>query len=139
MGIFAMIIMVGFVYNITMFEELSFGKINGNVSEVIDAVSTYLGQNNQVKQVLSYNDIGADKFSNLGKYAGRFYATPDFEAGHKLKFVDYNHYVVVDIPHIYEYGFYGRLFSKCQILFEAKSGRINGRVYDCSEAKKYYL
>jgi 4-amino-4-deoxy-L-arabinose transferase-like glycosyltransferase len=136
-GMIVIVIIISLVYNFVMTEELLFGRINGNVAEVIHKTVNYLQENNSVKNVLTYNDIGSHEFSNEGKYAGRFYATPDFEEGHKKKFMDYDYYVVIDIPHLYENGFYGKFFDKCHVLFETLSGRIDGKVYDCKEAKKY--
>jgi len=135
-GIMIMLLAIGFTYNMVMAEELLFGRINGNVSEVLSAVSLYVKQDSSIKQVISYNDIGAHEFGKAGKYAGRFYATPDYESEHRIRFANYDHYVVIDIPHLYEYGFYGRFFSNCKTMFKTVSGRIDGRVYDCSQAKK---
>ncbi len=126
------ILIIGLAYNLVFAEELLFGKINGNVAQVINRTTDYIQKTITIKKVLTYNDIGAQELSKIGKYAGRFYATPDFEAGHQKKFADFTgQYVVVDIPHLYENGFYGQFFSNCRVEYETRSSRITGRVYNC--------
>ena len=131
-GIAIILIMIGIIYNGVFVEELLFGKINGNAPEVLKATVSFIAKTDSVKKILSYNDIGNRELSMVGKYEGRFYAAPDFEEGHKKKFADFKgQYMVIDIPHLYENGFYGRFFARCKIIFGTSSGKISGRVYDC--------
>ena len=136
-SIAVILVMIGISYNAVFAEELLFGKINGNVATVINQTAKYIQGQDSIKQVMSFNDIGNRELSAIGKYAARFYATPDFEIGHKDKFAEFTgQYMVIDIPHLYEDGFYGKFFAQCKVLFETSSGKIPGRVYDCLNAKK---
>ena len=130
------IILLGLSYNALFAEELFFGKINGSVKKVLAETTSFVKGADEIKQVLTFNDIGNHELSKIGKYTGRFYATPDFETGHKKKFADFTgHYVVIEIPRLYD-GFYSRFFLNCRIMYETKSGQIKGYVYDCQSAKK---
>ncbi len=131
-----MIIIIGFTYNFVFAEELLFGRINGSSADVMHRAVAYIEKAPSVSKVLSYNDIGAHELTDLGKYGGRFYATPSYEEGHKAKFADFRYYMVVDVPHLYENGFYGEFFSHCDALFDTFSGQITGRVYDCPFDKR---
>ena len=125
--------MIGATYNGVFTEELLFGEINGSAPEVLKSTVSFIAKTDSIKKVLSYNDIGNHELSAIGKYAGRIYATPDGEKGYKKKFADFNgQYMVIDIPHLYENGFYGRFLAQCKIIFGTSSGKISGRVYDCS-------
>ena len=93
-------------------------------------VISFIADSKEIKNVLTYNDIGNHELSAIGKYAGRIYATPQSEAGYEKKFAEfYGHYLIVDIPKLS--GFYKKFFEECKTLFETSSGKITGRVYDC--------
>lgn len=129
-------IFIGLAYNSVFAEELLFGKINGNVAQVLEGTTTFVAHDDRIQKVLTYNDIGASALTKMGKYAGRIYATPTYEQGYKEKFALFDGvYMVIDIPHLYENGFYGQFFTNCKVIYETASGRITGRVYDCSYAK----
>jgi hypothetical protein len=74
----------------------------------------------------------------MGKYGRRIYATPDAEEGYRALFASTTspYYLVVDVPHLYDSGFYGRFFAKCDVMYEAASRKISGKVYDCAKALK---
>lgn len=128
---------VGLVYNIAFWEEFSFGIINGNSSTALASSLSYLEQNHSIKGVITYNDSGAYELSHAGKYVGRFYAVPEFQADNKIKFANNRggNYLIVDVPHINDASFYGTFLSKCAILFETRSGEITGRIYSCNQKK----
>ena len=126
------ILSIGIIYNAVFTEELLFGKINGSVSKVIAQTVDFIGKSPEVTKVLTYNDVGAHNLSKVGKYAGRFYAVPAYEEGHKKLFAGFQgEYLIIDVPHLYETGFYGEFFSKCKKIFETRSGYINGYVLEC--------
>jgi hypothetical protein len=123
---------VGAAYNIVFTEEYFYGGINGSVGKVLSQNINYLKHHAEVSEVITYNDIGAGKLSDLGVYAGRFYAAPQYEEGHRSKFTNFTGaYMIVDIPHLYESGLYGRYFSQCKPLFETTSKAIKGSVLTC--------
>lgn len=134
---FFLVIMIvtGIIYNLVFIEELSFGKINGSAPQVMREVVTFVDNNPKIKKVLTYNDIGARELFGIGKYAGRFYAAPQFEQGHRKKFAEFDgHYMVVGIPSLHK-GFYRDFFDKCDNIFETYSGNITGTVYSCQRQK----
>ncbi|HUQ30349.1 MAG TPA: glycosyltransferase family 39 protein [Candidatus Paceibacterota bacterium] len=132
----SMLFVIAIAYNGIFLEELMWGRINGNARAVVRDTVAYVAQDASIKKVLTYNDSGAGLLEGAGKYGGRFYATPSFEEGHKEKFAAFEGaYMVVDIPHLYENGFYAQFFANCTVLHETVSGRITGRVYDCRNAK----
>ncbi|MEK7116798.1 MAG: glycosyltransferase family 39 protein [Patescibacteria group bacterium] len=131
------ILIIGVVYNAVFAEELMFGKINGNAPQVLRDSVAFIKKSDSIKRVITYNDTGNQYLSAIKKYEGRIYATPDSESGYKKRFSEFNgQYLIIDIPHLYENGFYGKFFTKCRVLFETASGRITGRVYDCPNSKR---
>ena len=136
-GHFFLIVMIvtGVTYNLVFIEELSFAKINGSAPEVMRSTVSFIANNDQIKKVLTYNDIGARELSGIGKYAGRFYAAPQFEEGHRSKFAEFDgNYMIVGIPPIYQ-GFYSEFFSRCDSIFETQSVKITAVVYSCQIQK----
>ena len=131
-GILIAICVVGLTYNGVLAEEYMYGKINGSAADVLHQSISFIERTPKIRQVITYNDIGARELSEKGLYAGRFYAAPQFEEGHRAKFASYQgHYLVVGIPPLYD-GFYREFFLKCDILFEANSGTIRSNVYSCN-------
>ncbi len=125
---------VGAVYNLTMSEELFFGRINGSAPQALNQALTFIGQSPIIKSVITYNDIGAYELVKMGKYAGRFYAAPQFETAHQERFAKHNqesgYYLAVEMPLLYN-GFYKEFFSRCQSLWSARSRAIPVNVYKC--------
>ncbi|MBI2100019.1 MAG: glycosyltransferase family 39 protein [Candidatus Vogelbacteria bacterium] len=133
----AILVIIGLVYNGVMAEELMFGKINGSAPRALRAALDFIADNPNVKPVLTYNDIGAYELSKLGKYVGRFYAAPQFEAEHRQRFAAHTgDFLVVDMPHINQDSFYTEFFSKCDVIFETESNVIPTKIYSCSINKK---
>src|SRR3989344_4304145 len=131
-GLVVILVMIGVTYNLVFVEELMFGKINGNAPKVMREAISFITDSEEIKNVLTYNDIGNHELSAIGKYAGRIYATPQSEAGYKKKFTEFDgQYLIVEIPRLS--GFYREFFEDCQTLFETSSGKITGRVFDCPQ------
>ncbi len=131
-AILVVVLFVGISYNLVFAEEYTLGMINGSAPTVLEQTIDFIVKEDSIKQVLTYNDIGAGNLSAIKKYGGRFYAAPQYEEGHKDKFNNFDGvYMVIDVPHLYEQGFYGKFFSQCKVLFEASSYSITGRVYKC--------
>lgn len=129
---FIIILSIGIVYNAVFIEELLFGKINGSAGKVIAETVDFIDKSSKINEVLTYNDAGAYDLSKTGKYAGRFYAVPAYEENHKKLFENFGgHYLIVDVPHLYDTGFYGEFFKKCKKIFETRSGYIDGYVLEC--------
>lgn len=116
-------------------EELLFGRINGSVSSVLDSSLAYIASSDS-RSIITHNDIGAFPLWEMGKYAGRFYAAPQYEDVHRSLFADHNgKYLVIDMPKWNIASFYEEFFSSCHVEFEDVSGMITARVYTCIEAE----
>lgn len=128
------LMIIGIIYNGVFIEELLFGHINGQAPALLQSALAYLGGHQEIKSVITYNDIGAYELSQLDKYVGRFYATPEFETGHQKRFAEHNrtsgYYLVIEMPALYQ-GFYTDFFATCRRVFEDRSGVIAAHVYSC--------
>ncbi|MBU6430875.1 MAG: glycosyltransferase family 39 protein [Patescibacteria group bacterium] len=137
MGISVILIILGTSYNLVFAEEFLFGKINGSAPKVLREAVSFIGNSPQIKNILTYNDIGSYELSKIKKYAGRIYATPEFEDGYRKKFEEHiangGNFLVVDIPHINPKSFYGEFFAKCKTEFEARDKKIEAKVYSCKD------
>jgi hypothetical protein len=133
-GVAIVLIMIGITYNAVFVEELLFGRINGNAPVVMNSALKFIEESENIKNVITYNDIGGYELNKMQKYEGRFYAVPAYEEVHKKLFKSFNgHYLVVDMPHLYD-GFYREFFSTCKAMFEARSINIETYVYDCKDS-----
>ena len=63
-----------------------FGKINGSAPQVLRDTVAFIKKTNSIKSVLTYNDTGNQYLSDMKKYGGRIYATPESESGYKKSF-----------------------------------------------------
>lgn len=141
-GVCIGLIAIGVSYNLIFAEEFLFGKINGSAPKVLREAVYFIDNSPEIKNVITYNDIGAYDLSKIKKYAGRIYATPESEEGYKKRFAEHiadngGYFLVVDIPHINPTNFYGEFFSKCKTEFEARDKKIEAKVYDCKNAKEF--
>lgn len=135
-GAVFIVLCLGLSYNLLFIEEFSFGKINGSASTALAASLSFIEESGTTEKILTYNDIGAYELLHMGKYAGRFYAAPQFEEGHQKLFAAYSgQFLVVGIPPLYE-GFYSRYFAACDTLFQTRSGVIESTVYTCKKTEK---
>lgn len=133
------LVLVGVTFNGIFIEELLFGRINGSASKVLKASLAYI-ENADVKSIITHADTGAYELQEMGKYAGRFYAVPGYEEGHRTLFAKHmGQYLVVDVPLLNENGFYRRFFNTCTPTFMTTSGVIKAYVYDCAESDPYAI
>lgn len=141
-GVCIGLIIIGISYNLVFAEEFLFGKINGSAPKVLREAVSFIDNSPNIKNVLTYNDIGNHELSKIHKYSGRIYATPQSEDGYRKKFAEHianngGYFLVVDIPHINPKSFYGEFFAKCKVEFEARNRKIDAKVYDCKNAKDF--
>lgn len=130
------LVVIGIAYNLVFAEEYFFGGINGSATIVLNDAVSFIAKTDSIKQVLTYNDIGAGPLSLMGKYAGRIYATPESESSYRAKFIAFDgDYLVVDMPILYD-GFYSRFFAQCKVLYESDSKDVSGIVYQCPHDAK---
>lgn len=129
------ILIIGVSYNLVFAEEYVFGKINGSSSILLSNALKFIKQNDKIKSVITYNDIGAYELTKLGKYERRIYAIPKNEEVHKGTLNNFKgYYLVVDVPHLSQDSLYGRYFASCDVVYRDQSGYISARIYDCKNA-----
>lgn len=133
------LIAVGAVFNGIFVEEFLFGRINGSAPTVLRASLAYIAESN-VKGVITHADTGAYELKGMGKYAGRFYAVPAYEEGHRALFAKHTgEYLVVNVPLLNEGGFYSKFFNTCEVAFATSSGVISAHVYYCPHSDPYAI
>ena len=66
-GVCAGLIIIGISYNLIFAEEFLFGKINGSAPKVLREAVSFIGNSPQIKNVLTYNDIGNNELSKIRK------------------------------------------------------------------------
>ncbi|MFA7309533.1 MAG: GtrA family protein [Candidatus Paceibacterota bacterium] len=129
------LLVLSFLYAGVFTEEFLFGRINGSTTKVVREAVAYIHDSNEVSTIITHNDIGAFELWQMGKYAGRFYAVPQYEDEHRALFASHTgQYLVVDMPRWSEDSFYAKFFSSCRATFSSSSGVISARVYVCPEA-----
>ncbi len=130
------ILIVGFIYNTVFIEEYLFGKINGSSSSLVHNLTDFIKTNESVKNVTVYNDNGGWNIQAINKYRKRLYIDPKFDVVQKVATLNQykEHYMVVNIPHIDEDTVYAKYFASCKVMYEQKSGVIEGKIYDCTKA-----
>lgn len=130
------IMILGLVYNIVFIEEYLFGYINGNAEVLIKSSTKKIETDDNIKQVMVYNDNGGFQIQHTGKYFRRIYAVPDFEGTYRPIFEKYNgHILYIDIPRIAEDSMYKKYFNSCKIISDESNGRITSKIYDCTRYK----
>jgi len=134
--VWVIILILGIQYNLVFTEEYLFGKINGNSDKLLKNVQEFVIKNKSIKEVITYNDIGAYELRKAGKYRRRLYVAPKFEGSYQDVLNNFkSYYMVLEIPKIDPKSIYAEYFSSCEILYEEWSGVIPARVYDCKNAK----
>ncbi len=133
------LIVLGVAFNGIFVEEYIWGRINGSAPDALRTSLAYIA-GSDVKGIITHADTGAYELSWMGKYAGRFYAVPGYEEGHKALFAKFTgEYLVVDVPHLNENGFYSKFFSTCTVKFATSSGVIAAHVYYCPDSDPYSI
>ncbi|MFA5942656.1 MAG: glycosyltransferase family 39 protein [Candidatus Paceibacterota bacterium] len=133
----SVLVFSGVAYNVAFMEEFSFGKLYGSTEVALASALAYIDATDDIKDVITYNDIGAYELKHRGKYASHFTAAPQFEDVARTAFSKYSgSFLVVDIPPLYD-GFYRDFFDSCTIRFMARSGVIISTVYSsCTWTKE---
>ncbi len=133
------LIVVGVAFNGIFIEEFLYGRINGSAPTALRASLAYIAESN-VKGVITHADTGAYELKGMGKYAGRFYAVPAYEEGHRALFAKHTgHYLVVNVPLLNEGGFYSKFFKTCKVAFATSSGVISAHVYYCPASDPFTI
>lgn len=128
------ILILGLMYNAVFTEEYLWGKINGSPYGLFAEAKIFIEQNENIKSVVVYNDIGGYEIQKIGKYARRLYVAPQFETGFEKVFSGYNgHLLFIDIPRIDPQSLQSQYIKSCGKIYEKKDGYITSQVLDCSK------
>ena len=115
-------------------EEYLFGKINGSPNLLLKNAVEFIGENDKIKRVITYNDIGGGELVKIGKYERRLYAAPKFEEGYGNILRNFKgHYLVIDIPHLSEESPYAKHFVACKVAYQKYHQKISSKIYDCGK------
>jgi hypothetical protein len=88
--------------------------------------------NPDIKQVITYNDIGGWELHEGGKYANRFYLEPTFASSTAARFAAFDgFYLVVGMPPLATDSAQVRYFTQCGNVHHAVDGQVIADVYDC--------
>lgn len=129
--LFALLVF-GLIYNVTFLQEYMFGGINGSSKKLVADAVSYIQKNEDIKNVIVYNDNGGWDVRKTGKYARRMYATPQFEDEYRKYLGDFSgHIMFVGIPAISKDSFYQKYFDSCKIIYEKTDKRIPSKIYEC--------
>jgi hypothetical protein len=130
------LIVIGLLYNAMFLEEYLFGKVYGSTRTLLKDAIGYIQNNDSIKMVTTYNDIGGYELRMMGKYRKRLYIDPKFDIQEKLTSLNTykEHYLVVEIPTIDKDTIYARYFATCSPMYRETSRKISATVYDCTKA-----
>ena len=126
------VLVLGIVYNGVFIEEYLFGKINGSSHRLFAEAKEFIKNDDSIKSVVVYNDIGGYEIQQLGKYKRRLYAAPQFEEAYKKFFQDFSgHVLYINIPRIGENTFYSDYLNTCKEIYYKKDKYVSAKILDC--------
>lgn len=129
------IILFGLVYNAVFIEEHLFGKINGSPYNLFPEAFAIIKENNDIKNVITYNDIGGHEIRQTGKYQRRLYAAPQFEHEYREVFKNFNgHILFIDIPRVDPNSLYTKYFDSCEAIYSKTDKYITAKLLSCKPA-----
>lgn len=132
-----LVVILGLFYNGVFIEEYLFGKINGNAAPLLTRAVKFIGENKEIKNIISYNDIGNYYIGPTGKYYGRLYVAPKWQGSYENILNNYRDYfLVIDIPRLDPNGVYADLLKTCKVIYNDVDKRISAKIYDCKNATK---
>lgn len=131
------ILITGIAYCVIMLFDMLLGYPHGDSSKVLNDAIRYIQETPSVHSVITYNDAGGYKISQMGKYFRRMLVAPKYEKSYQDVFSKFKgHLLVVDIPPIYHDSLYWRYILLCRPEFVSRSGYISATLYNCSDAAK---
>ena len=128
------ILILGLSYNAVFIEEYLFGKINGSPYGLFVETKEFIKNNDSIKSVVVYNDIGGYDIQQLGKYKRRLYAAPQFENDYRKFFENFSgHVLYIDIPRIGDNNFYANYLLNCKNIYQKTDKYITAQILKCGE------
>lgn len=133
------VLIITVTYNVVFVQEFLFGSMNGSARKALAESLSYV-RTHDLPPVITHGEIGGYELKGMGKYAGRFYAVPGYEPGHRELFAKHTGpYLVVDVPRLNPESFYGKFFASCKPIFSTRSGQIDATIYDCTGVDPYSI
>ncbi|MEK7507178.1 MAG: hypothetical protein AAB585_01360 [Patescibacteria group bacterium] len=123
-------LLLGLGYNLIVTGEYLFGRLYGSPAKIARAGVDYITNEPIIKQVITYNDIGAYELKTAGKYTSRFYTAPARDYTKKLKEFR-GHYLIIDFPVIDKRSAYWNLISKCDLTKKFTDKYVDSYIFDC--------
>jgi len=121
----------GIGYNVLFLNEYLGKSIYGNVPEISRKTINYVLENKEIKNVITYYDVGAYYLRKSGQYSSRFYTAPGRDYIPKLSAFN-GYYVIVDFPAIDKNGRYWPLISRCDLIQTFSDRSVNSYIYNCA-------
>ena len=117
-------------YNLLFLNEYLGKSIYGNVPKISKETISYVLENEEVSNVITYYDIGAYYLRRAGKYSSRFYTALSRDYTEKLTTFD-GYYMIVDFPAIDKNGRYWKLISRCRLDKRFSDGYLDSYIFNC--------
>ena len=121
----------GIGYNIVFLNEYLGKSFYGNVPSLSKKTIEYVLENKEIKNVITYYDVGAYYLRKSDQYSSRFYTAPSRDYVPKLSMFD-GYYMIVDFPPIDKNGRYWPLISRCDLVQTFSDKSANSYIFNCS-------
>jgi hypothetical protein len=132
----ASLILLLLAYPLLSDEEFAFGKLYGNASALAKQTIAWVNANPDIKQVITYNDIGGWELHEGGKYYKRFYLNPEFQSSTQERMAAYDgYYLVVGMPPLPPDDPSVKYFASCKDAYHQTDKQVTADVYDCHGVK----
>lgn len=135
-SLLAIVIVLSVGYNTVFIEEYLFGRINGNVTNLINRAVAFIDKDPHIDKVVKYNNIAGYELAKIHKNDRRLYVAPKYEPFNREEMSKFSgHYLVIDMPRLDQSGFYVKYFSLCDVVYKDFSQKITATIYDCEHVK----
>ncbi|HEY4511355.1 MAG TPA: glycosyltransferase family 39 protein [Candidatus Paceibacterota bacterium] len=135
-----LLIALGFAYNIVLSSEFLSGSLYGSVPRVASAVIGEAVRNENIKEVITYYDIGGYELGESKKYLRRFYTDPMFAKSTRSRLASYSgYYAVVDFPEIDKQSVIWKYLETCKTTYSAEDGRVKGYIFNCKNGDRSFF
>lgn len=127
-------VVFGIGYNVLFLNEYLGKSLYGNVPELSKKTIKYILENKNIKNVITYYDVGAYYLRKSDQYSSRFYTAPSRDYTPKLSTFD-GYYMIVDFPPIDKNGRYWPLISRCELVKTFTDKSVNSYIFNCTGHK----
>lgn len=127
---FSLFLVFGLGYNVFLSVENLTGIAYGSVNDITKKSISYIVDNQEVKNIVTYYDAGVYYLKIADKYTGRFYTAPSRDYSQRLK-THRGHYLIVDFPAIRKDSSYWQLISRCRLDKKFTDKKVESYIFDC--------